>query len=182
MQNLVDVSDIFKFFSARGRGRGSPRRQEGWGIGSFAKIPGGGGGFPGGGAGAGRVSAANWGILGAGAKYFFRGRNVHQEKSRIQKSFLAGYPTICGAAGKVWETNVCVPIFHAKGFWVAISAATYKNAKCPTLKTCRVGHGKTAEKQPEKQPKHPKTAEKQSKQLFFGCFGCFSGCFLAALP
>ena len=48
---------------------------------------------------------------------------------------------------------------------------------------------KTAEKGAEwvtvKQPKNSrknsqntrKTAEKQSKQLFFGCFGCFSGCF-----
>ena len=32
-------------------------------------------------------------------------------------------------------------------------------------KGCQVGHGKTAEKQPEKQPKHPKNS----------CFDCFSG-------
>ena len=32
-------------------------------------------------------------------------------------------------------------------------------------KGCRVGHGKTAEKQPGKHPKHPKNS----------CFGCFSG-------
>ena len=61
----------------------------------------------------------------------------------------------------------------------AISAATYRGAKCPTLKTaensrkrCRVGPGQTA----------GKTAEKQSRQLFFGCFGCFSGCFSAVVP
>ena len=29
--NLVDVSDIYYYFSAQGRGRGSPRRQEGGG-------------------------------------------------------------------------------------------------------------------------------------------------------
>ena len=33
----------FLFFSAWGRGRGSPRRQEGGGIGFLLKIPGGGG-------------------------------------------------------------------------------------------------------------------------------------------
>ena len=47
---------------------------------------------------------------------------------------------------------------------------------------------KTAEKGAEwvtvKQPKNsrensPKHPEKQSKQLFFGCFGCFPGCFSA---
>ena len=71
---LVDVSDIFNFFSARGRGRGSPRRREGGGN-FLLKIPGGGGGSPGwvgaGGRGAGRVFAGNFG--GGGAKYFFSG-------------------------------------------------------------------------------------------------------------
>ena len=41
--NLVDVSNIF-YFSARGKGKGSPRRQEGWGVGFLLKIPRGGGG------------------------------------------------------------------------------------------------------------------------------------------
>ena len=41
--NVVDVSDFF-FFSARGRGRGSPRWQEGAGVGSHE---GGGGVLPG---------------------------------------------------------------------------------------------------------------------------------------
>ena len=52
-----------------------------------------------------------------------------------------------------------------------ISAATYRGAKCPTAekqpknsrKGCRVGHGETAEKQPEKHPKHPKNSS-------FDCF------------
>ena len=36
---------------------------------------------------------------------------------------------------------------------------------------------------PVKQPKNSWTnSQKQSKQLFFGCFGCSSGCFWAALP
>ena len=30
--------------------------------------------------------------------------------------------------------------------------------------------------------KTPETPEKRSKQLFFGCFGCLSGCFSAVLP
>ena len=65
------------YFSVRGGGRGSPRRQEGgggrWGF--LLKIPGEGGGVEEGrGRGAGRVSAANWGILGRrGAKFFFFG-------------------------------------------------------------------------------------------------------------
>ena len=32
------------------------------------------------------MSAANWGIFGGGAKYFFRGRNVHQEKESGKRS------------------------------------------------------------------------------------------------
>ena len=88
---------------------------------------------------------------------------------------------------------------------LAISATTYRGAKCPTLNTaekqpkkgCRVGHGKTAQKQPENQPKHPKNSRKAVKtavfrvfllflRLFFGCFtvthsapffGLFFGCF-----
>ena len=82
----------------------------------------------------------------------------------------------------------------AKLWWrfcpsIAISAATYRGAKCPTLKTAK----KTAEKGAEwvtvKQPKNSrknsrntrKTAEKQSKQLFFRVFRLFFrlffGCF-----
>ena len=38
---------------------------------------------------AGRVSAANWGIGGGGgSKYFFRGRNAHQEKEYSKSSPL----------------------------------------------------------------------------------------------
>ena len=62
------------------------------------------------------------------------------------------------------------------------TAAIYRGAKCPTLKTaensrkgCRAGRGKTA----EKQPKHPKNSQ---NSLFFGCFGCSSSCFSAGLP
>ena len=63
---------IFNFFSARGGGRGSPRRREG-GVRFLLKIPGGGGlqeGRPRGR----RASAAHLGIgRGGGAKYFFSG-------------------------------------------------------------------------------------------------------------
>ena len=63
---LVDVSDIFYFFSSGGGrvGRG--------GRSIFIEIPRRGGGFEEG-RGAGKVSAANWGIWGGGAKYFFSG-------------------------------------------------------------------------------------------------------------
>ena len=50
--SLVDVSDIFYVFSARGRGRGSPWRQEGAGSGSGGCLR---------------------GILRGGAKYLFSG-------------------------------------------------------------------------------------------------------------
>ena len=71
MNFLADVSDIFCFFCS-GRGKGESRRRRRWGIGFLLKSPG--GGPPGReGRGAGRVSAANWGIWGGGAKYFFGG-------------------------------------------------------------------------------------------------------------
>ena len=75
--SLVDVSVFFVFSSAPGRGRGSPGRQGGGGVGFLLKLPGGRGCLPGGGGrglGAGRVSAGNlgdWG--GGGARYFFSG-------------------------------------------------------------------------------------------------------------
>ena len=62
---LVDVSDIFYFFSARGGGRVSPRRRAGWGDRFFIENPRR-GGEAGRGRGAGRVSAANWGIFWGG--------------------------------------------------------------------------------------------------------------------
>ena len=78
----MDVSDIFYFFSARGRERGSPRRRPGRGGGNFLwKIPGGGGAFPG--SGSGRGGKGPGGCLlgigrGGGVNIFFRGRNVHR--------------------------------------------------------------------------------------------------------
>ena len=72
MPFLVDVSNIFHFVPLGGRGRGSPRRRQvGAGVGFLLKMPGGGGNSPtreGGGRGAGRVSAGNFG---GGAKFFF---------------------------------------------------------------------------------------------------------------
>ena len=61
-QQLGGRFGYFLLFSALGRGGGSPRRQEGAGVGFLLKIPGGGLGSPTrGGGGTGRVSAGNWG-------------------------------------------------------------------------------------------------------------------------
>ena len=66
----------FLFFSARGRGRESPRRREGGQDDFLLKIPGG-GGLPGGWGRAcgraGRVFAGNWG---GGPKYFVSGSKL----------------------------------------------------------------------------------------------------------
>ena len=43
-KTLVEVSDIFNFFSGWGGGRESPRRRDGRANGFLSKIPGGGGG------------------------------------------------------------------------------------------------------------------------------------------
>ena len=80
---LVDISDIF-IFSARGRGKGSPRRREGVGDDFFVENPRR-GGSPrrAGGRGARaarRVCAGNVG--GGGQNNFFRGRNSHQDQGR----------------------------------------------------------------------------------------------------
>ena len=70
-------------FAARRGGRGSPRCREGGGGGRFffkLKSQEEGVSRRGRGRGAGRESAANWGICGGGGLifFFFRGRNVHQ--------------------------------------------------------------------------------------------------------
>ena len=77
---LVDVSDIFNFFSARGRGGGSSRRQGWWGR-FFIENPRRGWVSlerEGSGRGAGRLSAGNFGG-GGGLNIFFRVGNAHQE-------------------------------------------------------------------------------------------------------
>ena len=80
----MDVSDTF-YFSARGRGRGSSRRQEGTGARFSIENPRrGGGGLPpqrgGGPEGLGGCLRGIW-RGGGWAKYFFPGRNAHQDKS-----------------------------------------------------------------------------------------------------
>ena len=47
-----------------------------------------------------------------------------------------------------------------------------ENSRKNSRKGCRVGHGKTAEKQPEKHPKHPKNSQNS-------CFSGVSGVFPA---
>ena len=76
--NLVDVSDAYYYFFCLGRGKGEVRGAGGGGIGFFfiLKIPGGRAGFSRRrrSRGAGRVSAANWGIfLGGGGQICFSG-------------------------------------------------------------------------------------------------------------
>ena len=69
----------FLFFSARGRGRGSPRAPGGGGGGiSFSANPTRGGGSPGGAEGSGGCLRRIGDFGRGGAKYFFRGRNVRQ--------------------------------------------------------------------------------------------------------
>ena len=66
----------FLFFFCSGRGKGGFEAPGGGGIHHLLKIPGGVGSRRG--RGAGRVSAANWGLWGGGGAnfFFFRGRNV----------------------------------------------------------------------------------------------------------
>ena len=73
---VVDVSDIFTFLLL-GEGEGESEAPGGGGDRFSIENPREGGGFPGLG-GAGRVSAANWGMGGGGLNIFFRGRNAHQ--------------------------------------------------------------------------------------------------------
>ena len=88
--NSVDVSDIF-IFSVRGRGKGSPRRQEGRGGGGFlCKIQEGGGssGRVGGGEGGWEGVCGEF-FLGGGLNIFFRGRNSHQGKDSQVICFMS---------------------------------------------------------------------------------------------
>ena len=75
--SLVDVSDIFVSFSARGGGRGSPRRQEGGGRNSIENPRMGGGVFQEG-EGPGGCLERIGEFGGGGLNIFFRGRNSEQ--------------------------------------------------------------------------------------------------------
>ena len=78
--SLVDVSDIFYFFSARQRGKGECEAPGGGGAISYGKSQE--GGSPGWvGAGGEGPGGCLWGIGGGGGGlffFFFRGRNVHR--------------------------------------------------------------------------------------------------------
>ena len=77
----MDVSDFF-IFSARGRGRGSPRRQEGEAVGFLLKSQEGGGLARGE-----RVASGREGVCrnlgGAGVNFFFWARNSRQESQTV---------------------------------------------------------------------------------------------------
>ena len=85
----------FFFFSVPGRGRGSPERQGGRGVGFLLKAPGGGEVSQegvGGGEAAGRVSAGNLGEWGGGGKnIFFRGRSARQDLVAPYRAILRYY-------------------------------------------------------------------------------------------
>ena len=90
----MDVSDIF-YFSARGGGRGSPKRQECGGVGFLLEILGVGVVFQEGEGLTGREGVCGelgnflgGGVGGEGLKILFRGRNVHQESFSLERSFL----------------------------------------------------------------------------------------------
>ena len=111
----------FLFFSCLGRGRGSPRRRGG-GEGWFFYWKSQEGGEAGRSRGAGRVSAANWGIFegGGGLDIFFRGRNVHREKlvfngkrRKNTKNTKESLPGVCGwplraaLVYRFWPPKLC---------------------------------------------------------------------------
>ena len=115
------------------------------------------------------------------------GRGNSPEKSFEAVALLVGFPsenplkingTFIEPYNKPYSTppeRVCRSIDEDVPR-VAISAAIYRGAKCPTLKT--------AEKQPKRVPSGSqrnsrKTAEKQPENSCFDCFSGVSGCFPA---
>ena len=77
------------------------------------------------------------------------------------RAFFPSFPGILGVR------RVKKSLFFG-GFSLPFSKKTRKDRVENSRRVpcgCRVGHGKTAEEQPEKQPKHPKNS----------CFDCFSG-------
>ena len=105
---LLDVSDIFYFFSARGGERESPRRREGGGGVDFIEISKGGvvqeGEGPRGGEGVcGKLG--NWGG-GGRAKYFFSGPKC---PPRITPSLTPNF-----SRGINWRNQFLSPWLHQK--------------------------------------------------------------------
>ena len=100
----MDVSDIFYFFFVRGRGRGSPRRQEG-GIGFF--IPGGGGGVPRGGRAEGPGGCLRRFGGGGGEMFFFF--FFFGVETSTKNCFLGSRLVVCrrGEISKACECNTC---------------------------------------------------------------------------
>ena len=84
---------------------------------------------------------------------------------RSQKGFTK--PKIARTAPKNFlNTSRVLPVIVLQSPRPPTEVPNARHGKQPknSRKGCRVGHGKAAEKQPEKQPKHPKNS----------CFGCFS--------
>ena len=98
----------YSYFSAWGRGRGSPRRWEGAGGELFIESPRGGGVLPGGWGRGGEQPKRFCGEVGGGANFFFPGPKFppsinfghsHLGKQKTNKIILAGHPwcvCVCG--------------------------------------------------------------------------------------
>ena len=106
----VDVPDIFYFFCS-GRGKGESEAPGGGGDLFFIEKCQGGAFQDGRGRGAGRVSAASWGILGGrvygGLSFFFcRGRNGHQAMEKHCSEPVSGKPSQVVKSTPCWSTLI----------------------------------------------------------------------------
>ena len=99
---IWEAPNIFYFF-ARERGRGSPRRQGGVGVGFLLKVPGRGGGVlprEGGGGARGCLRGIR-GILAGELNIFLGGQNAHQEN---QAGSPGRTPSMRAASLELWRS------------------------------------------------------------------------------
>ena len=112
---LVDVSDIFLFFSPQGGGRERVRGAGRGGSVFFINLRRGGLQRRGRGQGAGRVSAANWGILGGGGKFFFGAEMSAKTFPQKTITRVSRNPTFAQIKkGPRWRFSIDFPVFKAE--------------------------------------------------------------------